>query len=216
MRRRPRRRPRTGRAGSAARSPPRCPTGRSPGAARSAAARPRASAAQRSRTARSTPPWWSWVTSSTAGRRSATASPARRVQRAAGRGERVARLPVRDQRGVAGMQPLQHVEVAGEQGGPRVAERPPAEMRHEHPRHRDMPPAEMPRAEAEVVLLAVALREGIGAEAARSRRGIRGGYTCRSRPRSGCRSRCRDAPIAPARANAAGSSGGGAGLCGSG
>ena len=62
------------------------------------------------------------------------------------------------------MQPVQQLFVAHLQVAAGLAERRTAEMRDEHSRHRDVAPAEMPRAQAEVVLLAVALGEDLGAE----------------------------------------------------
>src|SRR5205823_924977 len=71
-----------------------------------------------------------------------------------------------DQLVITRMQPVQHSEIAGHEMVARGTERSATDMRDEYAAGRDMPPAEMARAKAEIVLLAVALREYILAEQA--------------------------------------------------
>ena len=71
----------------------------------------------------------------------------------------------RDQRVVARMQPVQHRDIARQQRPPRPPERGPERRRPDmpdiDPGRRHVPPAQMPRAQAEIVLLAVALGERV-------------------------------------------------------
>ena len=145
------------------------PRSRRPGAARSDGTPSARRAPTRARTACSTPPPLSWVTRIDA----AAPPPARQAGAEAGgvepparRRQRVGAAMGGDQGVVAGMQPVQQGEVALQQSGARGAERGAAEMGDEHAGHGDVAPAEMAGAQAEIVLLAVALGEQVLAEQA--------------------------------------------------
>ena len=93
-------------------------------------------------------------------------APACQVQPSPRLRQRIGLRMRRDQPGVTRMQPLQQRRVARPQMPRRRAERLAADMRDEHARRGDVTPAEVAGAEAEIVLLAVALCEYVGAQQA--------------------------------------------------
>ena len=75
--------------------------------------------------------------------------------------QRVGASELRDQRVIAGMQPVQDLQIACEQLLLRGAERTAARVRHEHGRNRHMPPPEVTGADAEIILFTVPLGEHV-------------------------------------------------------